>query len=206
MSVVNGYCTETQLRTHLADAGAKMTSELLDRAINASSRAIDRYCGRRFWQDSSTATRTYMVTDQQRVFVDDISTRTGVVVAVGTDGVNFPTALTVGTDFILEPRNADKFASGTFDAFAFWELRAVGGYVFPLYGFGPTISVTARHGWSAVPSEIEEACIIKAAALFKRKDAVFGVAGFNEFGTVRITRSDPDVMDLLDPYRLPGFA
>lgn len=207
MAVVNGYCTTAQLRTHLKDDGSNLTTELLERAINASSRAVDRYCGRRFWQDSGTATRTYIITDLQKVFVDDISTRTGLVVAVGTNGVTFPTTLTADTHFILEPRNADKYASTDFNAYAYWQLRAVNGFFFPLYGFGPTLSVTARHGWSAIPPEVEEATILKAAALFKRKDAPFGVAGFNEFGAVRITRSDPDVVDLLDNgYRLPGFA
>jgi hypothetical protein len=43
--------------------------------------------------------------------------------------------------------------------------------------------------------------ILKAASLFKRKDAPFGVAGINDFGPVRITRTDPDVIDLLRSFR-----
>lgn len=205
MAVVNGYCTTTQLRTHLGDTNS-LTTELLERAINAASRAVDRYCGRRFWLDTSTSTRTYEITNGGKVFVDDIGTRTGVVVKIGTDGVTFPTTLTVNTDFILEPRNADQYASASFDAYAFWEVRAVNGRIFYPSSDGPAMSVTARYGWSAVPPEVEQAAILKAASLFKRKDAPFGVAGFGEFGAVRITRSDPDVMDLLEGYTLPGFA
>lgn len=204
MAVTNGYCTTAQLRTHLADSGSSLTTELLERAINASSRAIDRHCKRRFWLDSGTATRTYMVNDQMSAYVDDIGSRVGLVVKIGTDGHTFPTTLTIDTDFILEPRNADKFASGTFDAFAFWQIRMIGGgrRLYPSC-LGPTLSVTAQHGWSAVPSEVEEACILKAASLFKRKDAPFGVAGFGEFGVVRITRKDTDVLDLLNDYVIP---
>lgn len=70
----------------------------------------------------------------------------------------------------------------------------------------PTVQVTARFGWSAVPYQVNEATILKAASLFKRKDAPFGVAGFNEFGAVRITRKDPDVLELLSDFARPMYA
>lgn len=203
MTVTNGYCTAAQLREHLGDPGGSLTSALLDRAVNASSRAIDRYCRRRFWLDSGVATRTYDVRDPLCAYVDDIGSRTGLVVKIGTDGKTFPTTLTVGTDFILEPRNADQYASTDFDAYAFWQIRTLTGRrLYPSY-LGPTLSVTARFGWSAVPPEVEEACILKAASLFKRKDAPFGVAGFGEFGVVRIKPSDGDVVVLLADYVVP---
>lgn len=199
MAVVNGYCTTTQLRTHLEDTGSTMSAELLDRAINASSRAIDQYCRRRFWLDSGVATRTYFVESPWFAYVDDIASRTGLVVKTGTDGTTFPTTLTAGTDFTLEPRNADQFTSAP-DAFAFWKIRMVGTQWLYVDCRRPTLSVTAQHGWSAIPPDIEQACILKAASLFKRKDAPFGVAGFGEFGAVRIGKADPDVIDLLNGY------
>jgi hypothetical protein len=183
-----------------------VNAALLERAINAASRAIDRHCGRRFWRDASVTTRTYVPTHPTLLLVDDISTRTGLVVSVGSDGATFPTALP-STSFLLEPRNADVVAGAdTADAFAFTEIRRLGG----MWAIGrdlPTVQVVARFGWSTVPAEVAEATIIKAAALFKRKDAPFGVAGFGEFGTVRVTRADADVLDLLAPFELaPGFA
>lgn len=204
MAVVNGYCTDTELRNQLGDDGAALSQVLVDRAIGAASRAIDRHCRRRFWLDTDVATRTYVVPGAEAAYVDDIGARVGVVVKVGTDGVNFPTTLTADVDFVLEPRNADQYDTATFGAFAFWRIRPVIGglglYVDPRT---PTLQVTARFGWSAVPDDVAEACIIKAASLFKRKDAPFGVASFNEFGAVRITRDDPDVLDLLSTYRIP---
>ena len=206
MAVVNGYATIAEVRDQLADASAQLDLELLEKAVNASSRAIDRYCGRRFWLDASVTTRTYLVCDPCTVFVDDIGTRTGVIVKTGTDGVTFPTTL-ASTDFILEPRNADVVAGGdTADAFAFWQVSSLVGAPWYVHPHRPTLSVTARFGWSAVPPDVNEACILKATSLFKRKDAPFGVAGFGEFGAVRITRRDPDVVDLLNPFMLPGFA
>lgn len=205
MAEVNAYASVAQLRTHLGDPGTALTTALLERAVNAASRAIDKHCGRRFWQDSGVATRTYFVQHPAYCFIDDVSTRTGLVVKTGSDGANFPTTLTSGSDFILEPRNADQFASATFDAYAFWQVRMIGSSL-TVDPTRATLQVTARHGWSAVPAEVEAACLLKASSLFKRKDAPFGVAGFDGFGPVRITRADPDVLDLLSDYVLPGFA
>lgn len=206
MSVTNGYCDVSQLREHLADTGENLTTALLERAINASSRAVDKYCGRRFWLDTGVSTRTFIVRDQNLAFVDDIGSRTGLIVKIGVDGVNYPTTLTIDSDFILEPRNADKFASAAFDAYAFWQIRPTLSRWLYVNPFVPTLQVTARFGWSAVPDEVTAATVLKAASLFKRKDAPFGVAGFGEFGAVRISRLDPDVVDLLSAYALPGFA
>lgn len=199
MALRNAYCTVAELRGQFTDAGTNLDTALLERAINAASRAVDRHCGRRFWADSSVTARVYAPTSSAILFVDDISTRTGLIVKVGTDGSTFPTTLGA-TEYVLEPSNADVLAAGdTADAFAFHEIRRIGGR-WGVSDGRPTVQVTARFGWSAIPDDVQQAVVIKAAALFKRKDALFGVAGFSEFGAVRITRSDPDVLDLLAPY------
>lgn len=203
MAVTNGYCTLAELRTHLGDTGTALSTELLERAINASSRAIDRYCGRRFWLDAAVATRTYRPDSGSSTYVDDIGTTTGLVIKTGTDGTTFPTTW-ASTDYVLEPRNAGIVGSGsTADAYAYWEIVAIAGRTFSLHAYRPTLQVTARFGWSAVPPDVTEACIIKSASLFKRKDAPFGVAGFDQFGAVRVGRTDPGVMELLAPFRHP---
>ena len=211
MAIVNGYCTTAELREHLADGSSILTTALLERAINASSRAVDRYCDRgmdgalgRFWQDAAVAVRTYLCDSTTEVYVDDISTRTGLIVETGTDGVAFGTTWTTGTDYILEPRNAGIVGAGsTADAHAFWKIVAIGSKTFLPDYRKPTLRVTARFGWSGIPTDVNEASIIKAASLFKRKDAPFGVAGFGDFGAVRIGRNDPDVVSLLSTYVRP---
>jgi hypothetical protein len=200
----SAYCSVEQLRTHLEDSSDLLSNELLERAIRSASRAVDKKTGRRFWLDSGVTERTYIANDQGLIFVDDIASRTGLIVATGTDGVTFPTVL-AATDYVLEPRNADAYAATTFDPFAFWKIRRLSGS-WTVDATRPTVQVTARHGWSAIPDEIVQATILKAAALFKRKDAPFGVAGFGEFGAVRITRSDPDVLDLISGYENAGIA
>jgi len=54
-------------------------------------------------------------------------------------------------------------------------------------------------GWPAVPRNVKTASLIAAAQIFRIKDAPFGVAGFGEFGVVRI-QQNPQVMWLLRRY------
>lgn len=196
MAVTNGYCTRAELQQHFGDAASKLDEDLLDRAINATSRAIDRFTGRRFWQDSTAQTKVYKPRDTDIAWVDDISTTTGLIIATDETGDGTYDTTWASTDYQLEPLNAATESV----AYAFWRIVAIDRYLFPVHSLRTTLQVTAKFGWSAIPDEVNEACILRAAALFKRKEAVFGVAGFGQFGDVRITRRDPDVMELLHPY------
>ena len=196
MAVTNGYCTRLELQQHFGDAGGKLDEDLLDRAINATSRAIDRHCGRRFWQDTDAQTKSYRPRDTDIAWVDDISTTTGLVIVTDDTGDGTFGTTWASTDYQLEPLNADSESV----AYAWWRITAIDRYTFPIHSLRTTLQVTARFGWSDIPDEVNEACILRAAAIFKRKEAVFGVAGFGDFGVVRIGRRDPDVMELLHPY------
>lgn len=210
MAVTNAYATVADLRLWLGDSAETLDVSLLERAINASSRAIDKHCNRRFWADSVVTTREYVVDDCFHMYVDDISTSSGVIIKTD-DGLTGAYAITWTTDDYrlnsftdgLSPTNS----SGT--PYAFTSISAVGSRSFPKdwwRGERPTLQVTAKFGWSEVPDEVEEACLLKAALLFRRKDAPFGVAGFDGFGPVRITRNDPDVIDMLSPYKIHLWA
>lgn len=202
MAVVHGYCTADELREHFDDSGANLTTALLERAIASASRAIDDHCGRRFWKDAAPVARLYRPREFESVFVHDIASRSGVVVATDTTGDGSFATTWDAADFDLEPRDAD--VDDEVDAavpYSFWQITAIDDKVFPLHNRRATLRVTATYGWSAVPDKVNEACILKAASLFKRKDAVNGVLGFNEFGgVVRIGRRDPDVAELLQGY------
>lgn len=192
MAILNGYCEVDDVRDQFGDDAEKLPEAHLERAISATSRAIERWCGRRFWQDADPVARVYRPGDPVTAVVHDISTTVGLLVATddgaGTYGTTWAT-----TDYQLEPLDAD--ADG--GAYAWTRLTAIDRYSFRVSDRRPTLRVTAQFGWSAVPDEVKEAAILKAASLFKRKDAPFGVAGFNDFGAVRITRKDPDVIELL---------
>lgn len=203
MSIVNGYCSAEDVREQLGDTSAKLSLTMIERSINAASRAIDRYCSRRFWIDPAVVTRLYSPDDNHVVHVRDIATRTGLIVKTddNLDGTFVKTWVTA-TDYQLEPLNADLNVT----AFAFWRIRAIGTPWFPWSALHrPTVSVTARFGWSAIPDEVVEACVLKSVALFKRKDAPFAMASFGDSGrSVRIGADDVDVVSLLHPYLIVG--
>lgn len=202
MAVTNGYCAVADLRTQLSDDGSKLSDVLLERAINAASRAVDRWCHRRFWQDPQPVSRTYRPCGPWTAEIDDIGTTDGLVIKTDTGGDGTWATTWQTTDYSLEPLNAEAKNP----AFAWWTIVSVGNQQFFTLPLRPSLQVTAKWGWSQVPGEVVEATILKAVSLFKRKDAPFGVAGVNAFGPLRITRSDPDVMDLLRPYQKPVFA
>ena len=207
MPEVNAYVSAQDLRDRLGDSSEKLDSSLLVRAVNSSSRAVDRYCKRRFWQDADATTRLFRVDDPLVAWVDDISTRDGLIVKTDDDldGV-FETTWT-SAEYQLEPLNADAYhADDTPPAYAFWRIAAVGrgglaARIFPYADRRAVLSVTTRFGWSAVPDDVAEATAIFAERLFHRKDVPFGVQSFGEAGVARIGRTDGDVAGLLEDYR-----
>lgn len=204
-AAANVYCTVGEVRAQVKDDDGRLDQTLLERAVNATSRAIDDYCSggvpgsRRFWQDPAPVARTFRVDQPDFAWVDDISTTTGLIVRTDENGDGtFETTWAAGTDYQLEPLNAN--ANG--EPYAFWQLTAIGTRAFPLYPHRAALQVTARFGWSAIPDQVNEAAILKAVKLFKRKDSPDGFAsGFTDFGPVRISRyEDPDVVMLLERF------
>jgi hypothetical protein len=196
------YCTVGEVRGQLgADPNRDLTDQsLLERAVAATSRAIDDYCSggvpgsRRFWRDTTAVPHTFWTDDPERAWVDDISSTTGLLVKTDEDGDGtFETTWTQGTDFQLEPLNADLAG------WAWWEIVAVGAKRFPFYPQRAGLQVTARFGWPQVPVKVNQAAVLKAAKLYRRKDSLDGFA--DVLAGARISRyEDPDVAGLLEPF------
>ena len=197
--MANEYADLATLKLHLGiDPTDTTRDDLLNQALAAASRGIDKSCGRRFYLDGAASARTYnprgrVLPDgcEERLLVDDIGSATGLVVETGSGG-----SYTATTDYETAPDNA--LARG----------RPVTALVLTAgtWGSGSArVRVTARWGWPAVPDEIEQATVIQASRLYKRKDSPEGVTGSAEWGVVRLSRRDPDVWALIEHYVLPGF-
>jgi hypothetical protein len=209
--VTNGYCSVVDLKEQIDDADFNTVPiALIERAINAVSRSVDRYCGfprRKFWLDTNPTVRHYdaraFTDDGDGLWISDVGSKAGLTVEVDTAlNGSFSTALTEHVDYALGP---DGDADQTGAAFAFWKIGLINGITFPVQYGRPTVRVTGLHGWSAVPDEVNQAIVLRIASVVKRKDAPFGVAGFGEFGTaVRIRAEDPDVAAMLEPLRRYG--
>jgi len=124
------------------------------------------------------------------------------VVATDPSGRGVFDTVWASTDFQLLPYNA---AAGP-EPEPWTALRAVGTKTFPwLLNTWLTrldrVQITAKWGWPAVPADVTQACLIKAARLFHRKESIQGIAGVSDFGPVRLSKGeDSDVLLLLGPY------
>lgn len=197
MPVVNGYCTLAELRTWMGDTGTILPAELLEGAINATSRMIDGYCGRRFWKDPAPTTRDFRVRDSDIVWVSDIADRTSLTIQTDDFGDGSFATTWTSSDYDLSPYNYEDDPA---TPHAFYRIHALT-RSFPVNNIRRTLRVTTPFGWSAIPDPVHQACLMKSNMLVLRKDSPYGIAGFSEFGVVRINRTeDPEVTRLLAPF------
>jgi len=196
MTLTNCYCTVAEAKADQSISDT-ISDTVLDVAINAASRQIDGYCARRFWQDGTVVARTYFPDDNLTCVVDDISTTTGLVVKTddSMDGT-FATTLTITTGFILTPSNAAAMVP----VHPYETVLAVSGFTFAV-GDRPSVQVTAKFGWPAVPDDVKKACIIQSWQLAKSQAAPFGVLSFGDAGFMQLQRGmHPQAAILLEPY------
>lgn len=203
MALSNAYITVDDLVEHLSSMSEPVGSEvgLVERVINAVSRKIDQHCRRRFYVDSSATARVFAAESWDLVYVDDISTTTGLVVKTDTsDNGTFDTTWS-STEYELSPVNA---VSSSGETWPYTAIRAVDDRWFPYANRRSSVEVTATWGWPAVPEPVAEACLLMSARVYRRRQSPEGVIGFGDFGPIRVSRIDPDVAVLLEPYAKVG--
>lgn len=190
------YATAEEFKSwiSLADAVDDVT---INDALGAASRATDNFCGTHFWQTPAGTNRVFDACDPWRLRINDAAAVTGVATDPNSDGV-FETVW-AASDFQVLPLNPDAAP----ETLPFDEVRAVAALTFPRatrrVGL---IRVTGTWGWPAVPEAVFQAVLLTANRLVKRRGSPEGVAGFDEFGVIRISsRDDPDAVRLLTPYR-----
>ncbi len=195
MTISNGYCTLADIKEHLGiGAEDQSLDALLERAVEAASRSIDRFCNRRFTLDTAATTKLYRPTNAALCLVDDIGDSASVIVkSDDTNDGTYATTWTLSTQYILEPTN--------FTDRPITMVTAVGRYFYDSPWNRPTVQVTAKWGWPSVPTDIEAACIILAARIYRRKDSPEGILGFGDLGVVRVSPGDRDVTALIAPYK-----
>jgi hypothetical protein len=194
------YVSLALLRQALGMAATDTTrDDLLEQALGAASRSVEQYCdGRRFYLDTTATARIFsagkrvLCTDEgDRLPVDDIGSLSGLIVEYG-DGTTWTTL----TGYETFPDNALARHS------------AITAIVSPtvLLSVQRKVRVTARWGWPEVPSAVEQATLLQATRLYRRKDSPEGVAGGADWGLVRVPNLDPDVKALLAYLTAPFLA
>lgn len=199
MAITNGYATLSDVKAALRITDT-VDDALIEIAIESASREIDGYCERVFY-DVGTATKTFLPEDTFLVEIDDLQSIEHLKTDDSGDG-DFDTTWSV-SDYQLEPLN--QFTSGL--AQPFTRIRAIGQYLFPIFDvknanyYQASIEVKGVWGFATVPTAVKQACILSSMRQFKRYDAPLGIAGFGDFGPMRVTRIDPDIEQMLSPWR-----
>ena len=209
MAITNGYATLTEIKNFLSIPISDTADDaLLEDLVESASRSIDRIANRRFYLDTNATARLYRAYSNVFVFTDDIGTTNSLVVAIDEDGDGtFETTLTLNTDYILDPLTAAQLGR------PFTQLTMIGNTVsFPIFpglfsnGLRPGVQVTAKFGWPSVPDDINTACLILTADLYKRKDAPGGILGLGDLGAVRMSALGRDVSSIVRAYRKETLA
>jgi hypothetical protein len=200
MAITNGYATLSEVKASLRLTDS-VDDVLIERAIESASRRIDGYCGRFFYKTAQTPVAFYPLNEFLLRFPNDVSS-TSVTIKIDTAANGtYATTLVQGSDYILEPTNAPL------QGYPYRHARMIGGQTFPLEVIPsfPTVQVTAAWGWNAVPSAVNQACIILAMRQFARLNASLGVVGFADMA-ITVRAVDPDVRDLLNQFVVFGVA
>lgn len=198
MALGDNYATLNELKSRLGIGASDTTDDSkLSAALAVASRGIERTCNRQFNDAEAASARVFQTRDWYRVEVDDFHTTDGLIIQTdeADDGQYEATWQT--HDYQLEPLNG--IVAGE-PGWPYWVIVPTENRYFVRWARWAQVQVTARWGWAEVPAPIKEATLIIAEDIFKLKDAPWGVAGYGEFGPLRV-RQNPMAFNLIAPYR-----
>jgi hypothetical protein len=202
MAIVNGYATLTEIKAYMSISD-NTDNDLLENLVESASRSIDRIANRRFYLDTTASARLYRAYSDIFVYIDDLGTTTDLVVKTDSNGNgSYAKTLTLNQDYILDPLTAPSLSR------PYTQLTMVSNTeTWPIFpgltqnGLRPGVQVTARWGWPSVPDDINMACLILTADLYKRKDAPGGILGLGDLGVVRMSPIGRDVTAMVRAYK-----
>jgi hypothetical protein len=195
MTITNGYASLSDVKAEdVLNITTVEHDPLLEVTIEAVSRAIDNYCGRRFYQVSEN--QYYTPEDGETLYVNDIGTTSSLSVYTDEDGDGTFEVTWTSDDYNLAPYNALL----NNEVYNMIETAAGGSYSFPTVK--RSTKIFAFFGWASVPKPIRAACILWTARLFKRYVTPLGASAMTALGEMRmqIPEFDGDIKQMLAPY------
>lgn len=219
MAISNGYVTLAEFKAHLNSNGLPTTlsdddKSLMELAIEAISRLVDEWYDTTFYARTETRYFTAQYHDLLWLSEDLIS-----VTTLKTDDNDDGTYETTWTtsDYWLEPRNA-RAKTNEQDKEPYRQIRVNpnGDYSFPTQHYGVEIAgswgytdgIDSNSEPTQVPPFVKNAVLLMANRTYRRKDAIFGIAGVSQLGIVTVRskiQQDTDIMNLLQGVNKRGF-
>lgn len=178
MALTDPYCSVQEYRDRV-DSSTDDDDAAIEAQLLASSRLIDRWCGRFFNKDNSVRSRIYdggpgLTTfamlwrdvsatptgGKTRLYIpDDISTTTGLIVQVDLDGdYAFEQTLTIDTHFWIGPYNAAEGPEPW--PYQFLDVVPNNNVMIAWPSHRRSVKVTAKFGWPSVPEAVRETCAL----------------------------------------------
>ncbi len=219
MAISNGYITIKELQGHLHGDGMPTTYTAedvsnMEIAIEAISRLIDEKFDTTFYARTETRYFTPQFTDLMWLDSDLISI-TSLKSDDNLDNV-FETTWATG-DYWLEPRNA-RVKTNEADKKPYRQIRVNPNgdnsflrdcYSIEIVGsWGYTAGIDGDGEPTQVPPFVKNAVLLMANRTYRRKDAIFGIAGTPALGVVTVRariKEDSDIMNLLTGIDKRGF-
>jgi hypothetical protein len=187
--------TEAQLKSWL-NIDDSTDDGLLSMITGSASQMVRTYCGRSFEVDTGqTATARYFVpSDEYVTLIDDCWAVTLVETDDGDDGTyNFTWQ---ATDWQAQP--VGNIGPTGLAGWPYTRIVAVEAATFPI-AKRPAVKVTAKWGWSALPTEVMNATLMMAAEIYKARSG--GFEAFTADASFTPIRRNMLVRDALAPYR-----
>ena len=171
---------------------------LLRIKLSASSRALDKTCGRQFGKVETAVTRSYELRWSRTrcayvADIDDLMDTTDLAVSI--DGTAVDPAY-----YTLMPRNA--IADG--EPYTFIVITAGA-------SAGAVLDMLALWGWNQTGHHVEpvkEATMLQTSRLNIRRDSPYGIAGGSDSGAELrlLERLDPDIAPIVADYVRTGWV
>jgi hypothetical protein len=177
MALGDPYALLDDLKAYLGMQEDTRFDTVLPQVLNSVTYEIGQYCNRQFNKVTTASARTFRIPYASFVMVDDFYTEDSLVIEYSSGSGLYSTLS--ASDYELQPLN------GVVDGEPGWPfnkiVRQSGSFI-----RGGRLRVTAKWGWAAVPAPVKQSCLIMGAATFQIKDAPFGVAGSDQWGSIRV--------------------
>jgi len=180
-------CTLVQFKDFLRNELGTLDDSAIQAALDAAHYSAYDYLGRSLEPAGVASARSFVPLSYDVLNIDDCTSITSVV--------NNGTTV-AASDYQAEPVGN---RSGSMATVPFTRLRMLTGAWYVWNGQASVV-VTATWGWASAPTAAVEAVKILAKDILMQRDTRNGVAGFGEFGSLRV-RMNPYVTTLLDPLR-----
>lgn len=203
MAIVYGLVSLQEVKAALGISPTDTASDAeLEGVIEASSRLIERHCGRIF--RSVAEVRRFTAMDNYEVGIDDL--HEVIYVRTDDDGDGVAEETWPATDYELLPVNRAVSAAGELQPWNRLVVPSWGTRSLPA-GLLKGVEINGRWGFVqndyTTPEPVRQAALIQAQLIFRSKDAPFGVVATGVDGNViRMgARLHPEAALLLEPYR-----